>query len=186
MYQFLQFLLQDFLRRVEGRLYKLYEEHKDFYQSLTKDQALKDRILKRCDFAIINSNHSRQSRDYNISCPLALAKLYLSTVKREGKPLDSLAGYDSFRSLDVRDHLHLMSKTHPVIMFSTQTRARALQVLCIAIATAHVDGYGWTELFFEESLLKLEDFIHTLKSDDSRKAQILEELEQCRKTGNIL
>lgn len=128
---------------------------------------------------------SRTSTDSKINSPLDLAKKFLATVKKERKLLKSLEGCDSFQSLELRHHLYLMSMTYPQRVFSTDTRTRAFQVLKIANTTAHVDGKGWTEPFFEESVRKLGDFIETLQPSDSREAEIFEELDKCKKTGNI-
>lgn len=176
----LAYIHDDLLRLVEDRFYELYAEDQDLYQSLTRDQALEHPVLGRCNLSVINS-HSRRS--FEISSPLELLKLYLTTVKREGKTLKSLMGYDSFRSLDIRDCLHMMSKTYPTKIFYAQTRARSLQVLSIAIAAAHVDGNGWNEVFFYDSFRKLEDFIPTLRPSEPRKAEILEKLKKKKIKG---
>ena len=142
--------------------------------------------LKNLTFGNINKNSKIHGKDkkkynYNVSSDVDLAKLYLP---------DYLAAFSAFdESLDLSAILHLLGRTTPAVIFPSPDPSLSIQTAAddvrdIRNRWAHANVYDWTEAFFNDCFLKLENLVKSVGLGVKEKST-LDQLHEWQTEGEV-
>ncbi len=163
--------------------------------TLTYSQASKDSTLQSLKFENINNNsqtHGKSKKDkpnynYNVSSSVDLAKLYLP---------DYLATFSAFdESLDLSAILRLLGWSRPLsslsVLFPSPDPLLSIQAAAddardhIRNKWAHANFSEWTEGFFNDCFLKLENLVKSVGLQGTKEKNILDQLSDWETKGEI-
>ena len=143
--------------------------------------------LKNLTFGNINKNSKIHGKDkkkynYNVSSDVDLAKLYLP---------DYLAEFSAFdESLDLSAILRLLGRTKPAVIFPSPDPSLSIQTAAddvrddIRNRWAHANLNDWTEAFFNDCFLKLENLVKSVGLGVKEKST-LDQLHEWRTEGEV-
>ena len=142
--------------------------------------------LKHLTFGNINKNSKIHGKDkkkynYNVSSDVDLAKLYLP---------DYLAEFSAFdESLDLSAILRLLGRTTPAVIFPSPDPRVSIQTAADDVRNirnrwAHANLNDWTETFFNDCFLKLENLVKSVGLGVKEKST-LDQLHKWQTEGEV-